>query len=371
MRSMRRWKRFLDMVMASCTLALIPAREERCSNAILMGRSSIRCWSPSAPNVVSLPYEIAALLNFENSVLPSNCERAVYPPYSESVSPRSNPSLKLSSSLLRYPRALRIAPLCSLRIVSPRRRPGGRLSGEAAGESSPSESSPSSSESSSFFFFFLDFFLDFFSSTSFFFFSPPFFFFFLSRSSLGTPSGRSGDVAGRSLNLSEPSTSSSSSSFSSSSSSLSSSSSSSSSSSFSSSSTSVSGSRSVASSPLGTSSSGSDISPLSSLPDPDSASLSSSLSARASALRSAARCLAYSRWSPFFTCSKCRSSELDMLSSLLSLSLSDIYCIHGKPDTARRDARLGPDDERRRLRWAGSVTARLEAGSRRPGNVRD
>jgi len=46
-----------------------------------------------------------------------------------------------------------------------------------------------------------------------------------------------------------------------------------------------------------------------------------------------------------------------MLSSLLSLSLSDIYCIHGKPDTARRDASLGPDDERQRLRWEGSVTA--------------
>ena len=192
------------------------------------------------------------------------------------------------------------------------------------------------------------------------------------------------------------------------------------------------GSRSASSSPPGTSSSGSDISPLSSLPDSDSASLSSSLSARASALRSAARCLAYSRWSPFFTCSKCRSSELrsrggggcqrprgatgkrvprggadvgrhgratrkdrrdddrtgsdalvlahgepsawthlDMLSSLLSLSLSDIHCIHGKPDTARRDASLRSRRRASATSPGGVGHRAARGGSRRPVNARN
>ena len=58
-----------------------------------------------------------------------------------------------------------------------------------------------------------------------------------------------------------------------------------------------------------------------------------------------------------------------MLSSLLSLSLSDIYCVHKKPDTARLDANLGPDDERQGLRWQWPVTARLGADSRRARNV--
>ena len=92
--------------MASCTFWLIPARLERCSNAIFIGKSSTLCSTPSLPRVVSFPYPIAASFRDLYSVLPSNCDRAVYPPYSSS----SSPSVSSSSSEERYPRALRIAP---------------------------------------------------------------------------------------------------------------------------------------------------------------------------------------------------------------------------------------------------------------------